>query len=70
MQTVVDDVFYSIYQYLGFGIVFAVICMIALPEVERNGLKKTLIYQWHIFKANKLLGTQWCKKDLGSYENK
>lgn len=29
MQAVADDVFYSIYQYLGFGMIFAVICMIA-----------------------------------------
>ena len=38
MQAVADDVFYSIYQYLGFGLIFAVICMIALPEVENKGL--------------------------------
>lgn len=45
MQAVADDVFYSIYQYLGFGLIFAVICMIALPEVEHKGLKKCLIHQ-------------------------
>lgn len=43
MQAVADDVFYSIYQYLGFGLIFAVICMIALPEVEHKGLKKKQI---------------------------
>lgn len=54
MQAVVDDVFYSIYQYLGFGLVFAVICMIVLPEVEQKGLKKIFIHQWHKFKVDKI----------------
>lgn len=53
MQAVVDDVFYSIYQYLGFGLVFAVICMIALPEVEKKGLKKCFVHQWHKLRTDK-----------------
>ena len=54
MQAVADDVFYSIYQYLGFGLIFAVICMIALPEVEHKGLKKCLIHQWHKIRTDKI----------------
>lgn len=54
MQAVADDVFYSIYQYLGFGLIFAVICMIALPEVEQKGLKKCFIQQWHKFRTDKI----------------
>ena len=54
MQAVADDVFYSIYQYLGFGLIFAVICMIALPEVEHKGLKKCLIHQWHMLRTDKI----------------
>lgn len=54
MQAVADDVFYSIYQYLGFGLVFAIICMIALPEVEQKGLKKSFIYQWNKLKTDKI----------------
>lgn len=54
MQAVADDVFYSIYQYLGFGLIFAVICMIALPEVEHKGLKKCLIHQWHKLRTDKI----------------
>lgn len=54
MQAVADDVFYSIYQYLGFGLIFAVICMIALPEVEHEGLKKCLIHQWHKLRTDKI----------------
>ena len=54
MQAVTDDVFYSIYQYLGFGLIFAVICMIALPEVEHKGLKKCLIHQWHKLRTDKI----------------
>ena len=54
MQAVADDVFYSIYQYLGFGLIFAVICMIALPEVEYEGLKKCLIHQWHKLRTDKI----------------
>ena len=54
MQAVADDIFYSIYQYLGFGLIFAVICMIALPEVEHKGLKKCLIHQWHKLRTDKI----------------
>ena len=54
MQAVADDVFYSIYQYLGFGLIFAVICMIALPEVEHKGLRKCLIHQWHKLRTDKI----------------
>ncbi len=54
MQAVVDDVFYSVYQYLGFGLIFALICMIALPEVEHKGLKKCLIHQWHKLRTDKI----------------
>lgn len=54
MQAVADDIFYSIYQYLGFGLIFAVICMIALPEVEQKGLKKCLIHQWHKIRTDKI----------------
>ena len=54
MQAVADDVFYSIYQYIGFGLIFAVICMIALPEVEHKGLKKCLIHQWHKLRTDKI----------------
>lgn len=53
MQTVVNDIFYSIYQYLGFGLVFAIICMVALPEIEKNGLKKTLTFHLYMLKTNK-----------------
>ena len=42
MQAVADDIFYSIYQYLGFGIIFAVICMVALPTVRKEGALKTI----------------------------
>ena len=54
MQAVAEDVFYSIYQYLGFGLIFAVICMIALPEVEHKGLKKCLIHQWQKLRTDKI----------------
>lgn len=52
MQAIADDAFYSVYQYLGFGLIFAVICMIALPEVEHKGLRKCLIHQWHVCKGD------------------
>ena len=54
MQAVADDVFYSIYQYLGFGMIFAVICMIALPEVEHKGLKECLIHQCQKLRTDKI----------------
>ncbi len=54
MQAVADDIFYSIYQYLGFGLIFALICMIALPEVEHKGLKKCLIHQWYKLRTDKI----------------
>ena len=34
MQSIVNDLFFSVYQYLGFGIVFAVICMLASAKVN------------------------------------
>ncbi len=54
MQSIVNDVFYSIYQYLGFGIVFAVICIFALPEIEKKGIKKIIIYSWYMLKKEKM----------------
>ena len=54
MQAVTSDVFYSVYQYLGFGLIFALICMIALPEIEHKGLKKCLIQQWHKLRMDKI----------------
>ena len=42
MRSVINDVFYSVYQYLGFGIIFAVICMVALPTVRKEGVLKTI----------------------------
>lgn len=54
MQAIADDVFYSVYQYLGFGLIFALICLIALPEVEHKGLKKCLIHQWQKLRTDKI----------------
>ena len=34
--------FYSVYQYLGFGIIFSVICMVAVPTVRNEGALKTI----------------------------
>ena len=42
MQSVVNDIFFSVYQYFGFGLVFAVVCMLALPEIKRLGIKSSL----------------------------
>lgn len=42
MQSVINDVVYSVYQYLGFGIILAVICMVALPTVRKEGALKTI----------------------------
>ena len=38
MQSVVNDIFFSVYQYFGFGLVFALVSMLALPEVKRLGI--------------------------------
>lgn len=35
MQAVADDVFYSIYQYLGFGLIFAVISLEQMASVVK-----------------------------------
>ena len=42
MQSVINDVFYSVYQYLGFWIILAVICMVALPTVRKEEALKTI----------------------------
>lgn len=34
--------------------IFALICMIALPKVEHKGLKKCLIHQWHKLRTDKI----------------
>ena len=46
MQSVIDDLFYSIYQYLGFGIVFAAISILAFPEIKRRGAIGCLLQIW------------------------
>lgn len=53
MQSIVNDLFFSVYQYLGFGIVFAVICMCALPEIEKKGIKRVIFSMGHRFKVDK-----------------
>lgn len=39
MQASINDLFYSTYQYLGFGLLFAAIVMIASPVLQEKGLK-------------------------------
>lgn len=53
MQVVINDIFYSIYQYLGFGIVFGVLCIIAFPELEKKGFKKVFFQQYYMLKKDK-----------------
>lgn len=52
MQSVVNDIFFSVYQYFGFGFVFAVVCMLAMPEIKRLGIKSTLHQVWHCLKSS------------------
>ena len=42
MESILNDLFLSIYRYLGFGIVFATITMLALPEITRQGIGSIL----------------------------
>ena len=37
MKLIISDVFLAIYQYLGFGVVFGLLFMIALPSLEEKG---------------------------------
>mgnify|MGYP001624300575 FL=1 len=56
MKSILDDLFFSIYRYLGFGVVFGAVTMLALPEIKRQGitvlwrflnrLKKNASYRW------------------------
>ena len=42
MEAIINDLFLSIYQYLGFGIVFGVVTMMALSEITRTGIRLAL----------------------------
>lgn len=42
MQAATWDLFRTIYRYTGFGILFAIIVMMAMPRIKEEGLKKLL----------------------------
>ena len=42
MQAVFNDLFLSVYRYLGFGLLFAIVVMIAYPRIEERGIKTIL----------------------------
>ena len=42
MESIFNDLFLSIYRYLGFGIVFGTVTMLALPEIKRKGISPVL----------------------------
>lgn len=42
MAGVFDDLFLSVYKYLGFGLIFAAVVMIAYPRIEEKGLRATM----------------------------
>ena len=49
MGSLFDDLFLSVYRYLGFGLLFAIVVMIACPMIEEKGIKtviKDLFYQY------------------------
>lgn len=57
MESIINDLFLSIYRYLGFGIVFGTVTMLAWPEISRKGidlilktfiseLKHNSLYRW------------------------
>ena len=52
MESIFNDLFLSIYRYLGFGIVFGTIAMLALPEITRTGIRSALKNFW-----------KWLKQD-------
>lgn len=47
MKSIFDDLFLSVYRYLGFGIVFGVVTMLALPEIRRRGMSSALRLFWN-----------------------
>ena len=52
MQAVFDDLFLSVYRYLGFGLLFATVVMIAYPRIEEKGKKTILKELIDEFKSN------------------
>ena len=52
MRIIFNDLFFSVYQYLGFGIIFAVITMLALPNLEREGIAISLKKLWNKLKSD------------------
>lgn len=46
LQTILADLFSILYFYIGFGIVFGFLSMIALPSIVETGLKQTVIKFW------------------------
>lgn len=43
MAVVFNDLFLSVYRYLGFSLLFAIVVMIAWPAIEERGIKVVLI---------------------------
>ena len=41
MAGIFDDLFLSVYKYLGFGLLFAAVVMISCPRIEEKGLRTT-----------------------------
>jgi|SRR5699024_323553 len=46
LQTILADLFSTVYFHIGFGIVFGFLSMIALPNIIENGIKQTIIKFW------------------------
>lgn len=42
LTSVFDDLFLSVYRYLGFGLLFAIVVMIACPRIEEKGIKTVI----------------------------
>lgn len=54
MKGLLDDLFLSIYMYLGFGLLFATITMMALPLIKNLGIKNALIEMLHNLKSDRI----------------
>lgn len=53
MEELSNDLFFSVYKYLGFGIVFASVFLLAWPRIKELGAKGAIQLLWHEVKNEK-----------------
>lgn len=59
MKQIIGDIFFTTYKYLGFGLLFGFIFMIALPAIKKCGVKTTVKCFCSDFRKNSVFRWQF-----------